>query len=35
MNKESWKVNSCTSSNLIKVSEYFGSEKQLLKLKDE
>lgn len=35
MNKESWKVNSCTSSNLIKVSEYFGSEKQLLKLLEE
>ena len=31
MNKESWRVNSCTSSNLTKVSEYFGSEKQLLK----
>lgn len=35
MNKESWRVNSCTSSNLIKVSEYFGSEKQLLKLVEE
>lgn len=35
MNKESWKVQSCTSSNLIKVSEYFGSEKQLLKLVEE
>ena len=35
MNKESWRVNSCKSSNLIKVSEYFGSEKQLLKLVEE
>lgn len=35
MNKESWRVDSCTSSNLIKVSEYFGSEKQLLKLVEE
>lgn len=35
MNKESWRVQSCISSNLIKVSEYFGSEKQLLKLVEE
>lgn len=35
MNKESWEVSSSKSSNLIKVSEYLGSEKQLLKLVEE
>lgn len=35
MNKESWEVSSSKSSNLTKVSEYFGSEKQLLKLVEE